>query len=422
MCEFMKRYRAITLLCVAVLLLSCLNPVRTAALESDDIQTEIETLEEKNQQLQDEVAQLEAQYNENYESIQDMVRQKHGLDQQINLLNQRIAVNNRQISAYTSQIADRQVELDAAQARLDELRAKNKDRIRAMEENRSLTYWSVLFKANSFADLLDRLNMVQEIAEADQRRMAELSQAAETVEQAQNALIAGKETLEQTKLELQQSEQALAEKRVKSDALLTELIACGDAYRLLIEEGEERVEALMQEIAEKEAAREVALQKEWEAAHPTQPEEPSYGGEENGGSSYIPESSGGWVIPCDYVYVSSVFSDGRMHPILGYVRPHNGIDLAAYWGNPVYATRSGTVTVADYQEYGAGNYVSISHGDGFSSIYMHMDSYVVSPGDYVYAGEVIGYVGTSGLSEGPHLHFGISYYGSYVNPADYMYF
>ena len=89
-------------------------------------------------------------------------------------------------------------------------------------------------------------------------------------------------------------------------------------------------------------------------------------------------------------------------------------------GTPVYATRSGTVTVADYEWDGAGNYVFINHGDGYSSVYMHMDYYIVSVGEYVSAGEVIGYVGTTGLSEGPHLHFGIAYNGAYVNPANYI--
>jgi len=423
--NMMKRTRWIALIAAAAVFLLCVNPLQAKALRSDEIQTEIDALEERNQQLQEELDQLEAQYDEAYQDVEDMVRQKHALDKQINLLNQRIDVNNRQIAAYTEQIADRQVELDQAQLRLDDLREKNKDRIRAMEENGTLSYWSVLFKASSFADLLDRLNMIQEIADADQRRIAELSQATEEVAQAQNALLEGRAVLEQTKLELEQSEADFAEKRLESDALLTELIASGEAYRLLVEEGEARVDELMQEIAQKEAERDAALQEEWEAAHPTEPEEPVEpedpgDGEDGGEEDYVPESSGGWVIPCDYVYVSSVFSDGRMHPILGYVRPHNGIDLAAYLGTPVYATRSGTVTTADYQEYGAGNYVSINHGDGFASIYMHLDSYIVYPGEYVSAGELIGYVGTSGLSEGPHLHFGISYYGTYVNPANYM--
>ena len=144
--------------------------------------------------------------------------------------------------------------------------------------------------------------------------------------------------------------------------------------------------------------------------------------ESSGGSVDTPVSDGDWVVPCSYVYVSSPFNPNRVHPILGYARPHNGIALAANLGNPVYATRSGSVTVADYEGDGAGNYVFINHGDGFSSVYMHMDYYIVGVGEYVSAGEVIGYVGTTGLSEGPHLHFGIAYNGSYVNPASYINF
>jgi len=106
--------------------------------------------------------------------------------------------------------------------------------------------------------------------------------------------------------------------------------------------------------------------------------------------------------------------------VLGYERMHNGVDMAAPAGTPIYAAKSGKVTTASYQAGGAGNYVSINHGDGFSSIYMHMTRYIVSKGQYVQAGQVIGYVGSTGISTGNHLHFGISYKGEYVNPMRYI--
>ena len=111
----------------------------------------------------------------------------------------------------------------------------------------------------------------------------------------------------------------------------------------------------------------------------------------------------------------------RTHPILGTQRMHNGIDMACSQGTPIYATRAGTVTAASYQAGGAGYYVSINHLDGFASIYMHMTNYVVSAGQSVSQGQLIGYVGSTGLSTGPHLHFGISYAGTYVNPLAYIY-
>ena len=94
--------------------------------------------------------------------------------------------------------------------------------------------------------------------------------------------------------------------------------------------------------------------------------------------------------------------------------------MAAAQGTPIYATRAGTVTTASYQAGGAGNYVSINHGDGFASIYMHMTHYVVSAGQKVSQGQLIGYVGQTGVATGNHLHFGISYNGAYVNPCNYV--
>ena len=391
-------------------------PAKVNALSSDEIQEQIDALEEQNEQIQAQIEELEQQKQDNYSEMEEVVREKSNIDEQIALLNAQIMVTEEQVSAYAVLISDKQAEFDKAQAHFEELNEKNRERIRAMEENGAVSYWSVLFKANSFSDFLDRLNMIQEIAAADKRRLEEMNQAALELSQAREELVVQKEALEQTKLGLNEAKVVLDEKRQRSNSLLADLVARGEEYQLLLDEGEALLEEKLQELAEKEVEYTEALQREWEAAHPpTLPES-------SGGSVDAPVSDGDWVVPCSYVYVSSPFNPNRVHPILGYARPHNGIDLAANLGNPVYATRSGSVTVADYEGDGAGNYVFINHGDGFSSVYMHMDYYIVGVGEYVSAGEVIGYVGTTGLSEGPHLHFGIAYNGSYVNPASYINF
>ena len=391
-------------------------PAKVNALSSDEIQEQIDALEEQNEQIQAQIEELEQQKQDNYSEMEEVVREKSNIDEQIALLNAQIMVTEEQVSAYAVLISDKQAEFDEAQAHFEELNEKNRERIRAMEENGAVSYWSVLFKANSFSDFLDRLNMIQEIAAADKRRLEEMNQAALELAQAREELVVQKEALEQTKLGLNEAKVVLDEKRQQSNSLLADLVARGEEYQLLLDEGEALLEEKLQELAEKEVEYTEALQREWEAAHPpTLPES-------SGGSVDAPVSDGDWVVPCSYVYVSSPFNPNRVHPILGYARPHNGIDLAANLGNPVYATRSGSVTVADYEGDGAGNYVFINHGDGFSSVYMHMDYYIVGVGEYVSAGEVIGYVGTTGLSEGPHLHFGIAYNGSYVNPASYINF
>ena len=98
---------------------------------------------------------------------------------------------------------------------------------------------------------------------------------------------------------------------------------------------------------------------------------------------------------------------------------HNGVDLACSSGTPIYASKSGYVTTATYH-YAYGNYVTINHMDGFSTLYGHMTYFVVSEGEYVEQGQVIGYVGSTGYSTGPHLHFTIYYDGSTVNPMNYI--
>ena len=100
---------------------------------------------------------MKGQYQANENEIEDMVNRKNSIDQQIALLHAQIDNINQQIAAYALLIADKQDELDEAQFRLDELNEKNKERIRAMEEDGNISYWSIIFKASSFSDLLDRL-------------------------------------------------------------------------------------------------------------------------------------------------------------------------------------------------------------------------------------------------------------------------
>ncbi|MBR4971455.1 MAG: M23 family metallopeptidase, partial [Oscillospiraceae bacterium] len=126
-----------------------------------------------------------------------------------------------------------------------------------------------------------------------------------------------------------------------------------------------------------------------------------------------------WYTPTKNFRVSSKFGY-RYHPISGKYSMHQGIDMAAPKNTPIFATRAGYVNTASYQEGGAGYYVSLNHGDGYRSIYMHMTRYVVKKGDYVEAGQIIGYVGSTGDSTGNHLHFGISYNGTYVDPELYI--
>ena len=322
---------------------------------------------------------------------------------------------NHQVSTYALLIADKQDELDDANYRLDDLNAKNKERLRAMEEDGALSYWAVIFKANSFSDLLDRISMVQEINAADQRRLKEISEVAQQVSTVQSELVREKADLDAVRKELDAAEVTMAEKRAEADKLLAELVARGEEFEALIDESEDLQSDLMKQIAKKEKDLKAQEYKEWLATYvPTT--KPS--GTDTTPSTQAPSSSG-WIKPLRSYTITSPFGM-RVHPISGVYKMHEGVDLSAPQGTPIYAARSGKVTTTSFQAGGAGYYVSINHGDGFSSVYMHMTHYIVKPGDYVNAGQVIGYVGSTGGSTGPHLHFGIAYNGSYVNPMNYI--
>jgi murein DD-endopeptidase MepM/ murein hydrolase activator NlpD len=401
---------------LAVVMVLGMIPSSAQAASSSEIRKQLNKLKEEKSEIAAQIKQIKGQYNANADEIDDLVSQKNAIDQEITLLHQQVDNINQQIMTYATLIADKQDELDEAEDRLADLNAKNKERIRAMEEEGKLSYWSIIFKANDFSDLLDRLDMIQEINAADQRRLKAIAEAAKQVESAQVELAGEKAELEDSRVELKEAETELSMRRAEADELLTELIAKGEEYQAMLDESEDLQSTLMKEIAQAEKDLKAAEYKEWLATYVPPTTRPS--GSDTTPSTQAPSSSG-WVKPLKSYTITSAFGM-RKHPVLGYERMHEGVDMAAPAGTPIYAAKSGKVTTASYQSGGAGYYVSINHGDGFSSIYMHMTRYIVSAGQYVNAGQVIGYVGSTGISTGNHLHFGIAYKGTYVNPMKYI--
>ena len=200
--------------------------------------------------------------------------------------------------------------------------------------------------------------------------------------------------------------------------MITELMSKQDELKAASETYDAMEEEVRQQILETQKAYEDALadeeaQREIEAARQEAASgnisRPSGGANSSGFVSPLP--AGSCYVSCAYGY--------REHPIYGYYSMHYGVDLAAGAGTPIYAVKSGTVTTATYSSVN-GYYVSISHNDGFGSLYAHMTNYVVSVGDYVNQGDIIGYVGSTGWSTGAHLHFEVFYGGANVNPMDYI--
>ena len=409
-----------------------LLPTPAAAASSSEIRKQINKLKEEKEEIKGKIAEVKEQYQQNEDEIADIIARKNVIDQEIQLLYTQIDNMNEQLAAYNILIADKQDELDVAEDRYAALSEENKIRIRTMEEEGELSYWEVLFKANSFSDLLDRLNIVEEIAASDNRRLKELSEAADVVEVAQTELVDEKAEMEEARKELDAAEAELDVKRQEADDIIQELLTKADDLVALEEEFERQEAEFLAEIAKKEEEFDAAKQAEWEAymatyvppttappAGGTTNSKPSNGTTSSGTTNQGGSSGGGgWVRPCSYTSITSPFGY-RVSPTTGASTYHQGVDLDTGTGWPVVAARAGTVTVAGWGS-AAGNYVQINHHDGFSSIYMHLSSIGVRAGQNVSAGQYIGATGSTGVSTGDHLHFGISLNGVYVNPCNYV--
>ena len=440
------------LLCLAMVLPSA---VTTNAATSTQIQNEIQALKQEEKDIQEKIDELESLRNDNLTELSAIYEQKQLIDQQISLLNQQVSNVRQQLRSLKDTIADQQEAYDNASANHAALTELYRLRIRAMEEQGSLSYWSVLFSANSFSDFLDRINMVREIAAADRMRLDTLRKAAQKVDAEKELLVSQQAQLQETADTLAANEATLAEKRSESEALLRQLMSQEAEYEALLAEQEEEQMRLAQELANKKSEFNAALYREWLASQPpvtpstptvdnTEKETKPEGGSNdnndnndnnnnnndnnnnnnnnNGNTESAPTlpTIGGWVMPVPASHILSSPFGMRMDPTTGQMRMHNGIDLACPEGTHIFAGNGGQVLQAAYSS-SMGNYVLIDHGSGYRTIYMHMTHSIVTAGQYVQAGQHIGYVGNTGASRGNHLHYGVSYNGTYINPYNFVY-
>ena len=418
-----KIVRIISIVLAAVILLSLVSTaliVMVHAASSSEIKSKLADLRAKQAEIQKQSDELEKSIAENKDQTKTLVSQKAEIDQEMEMSRQKIENLNEQIQQLNLLIAEKQTELEASVAKEEALQKQYKARLRSMEETGSVSYWSILFRASSFSDLLDRVDMIREIAESDQLMLKQLSAATQAVE-------TERADLEQQKLDLQQTEDDLAveqaeleTKRAKADTLITQMqveyASLSDEF--LAAEADEA--AVREQIKKTETDYFNALAKEQAAAAAAAAAANKTSNSNNSSaSSSGGASSGGFAFPLAYSTGVTCAYGPRVHPINGNKSFHYGVDLAAGMNTEIYATKSGTVTGATYGEAN-GYYVTINHGDGYSSIYAHMTNYVVSVGDSVKQGQLIGYVGTTGWSTGPHLHFEILYNGSNVNPMNYI--
>ena len=389
-------FRAIAaFLLVLTLFAAELTPLTFTPSASAVTQAEIDALEKEAGKLSSQKAAVEKELKSIKNEKSTLIKRKTLLDQQIALLDAEINNAEEQITQYEELIVQTQQELFAAQEQEKSQNELFRQRVRAMEERGTVSYWSVLFGSASFSELLGAFDFISEVMEADQRVIDELRVLQQEIATKQENLENALTSQEQAKASLAEKVVTLEQQRTSSTALIQEMMDNEEEYKDQLAEIEAEEERTQEEIVR--LSRELAAQQ----GDTT----PTYGG-------YI------WPVTTSKK-VSSKFGP-RNTGIKGASTNHKGIDIAGvFYTSTVYAAKSGTVIVSTYNNV-RGNYVTISHGSGNTTLYQHLSKRSVKVGDVVKQGDPIGVTGSSGVGSGPHLHFEITENGKLIDPLIYL--
>lgn len=401
------------------------------------------------QEAQEQKDVLESRKSQLEESIADLEKEKDDIVAYIEKLDKKLNELNAQVESLKDQIEDANTNLEQIKADLAEAEetAENqydtmKKRIKYMYENGSQDYVEILLSASSISDLLNRFEYINKINEYDNNLLSEYEATKTLIAQKQveqEEQIASLETMKEELTIEQEGVETLSSKKTaqlkKKKAAITSSEAKVSEYDSAIAEQEELLEQLLEaerkrqeeerKRQEEELRRQQEELKKKQEAEAQQNQNNSNSSNQNNSSSN--DSDFGSIIATDSTFrwplnVSGTITSSfgyRDAPTAGASSYHKGIDIAVPSGTAVVAAGSGTITTAAYQS-AAGNYIMVYHGNSTYTVYMHLSSIHVSVGQTVSQGEVIGYSGNTGVSTGPHLHFGVNVNGSYVNPLNYV--
>ena len=219
--------RIVCLVLAAVMLLGLISSaliIMVNAASSSEIKKELTGLRNQQAELKKERDALQAKIKENQSKTQSLVDKKSDIDQQINMTLATVDNLNKQVQQYSLLIANKQSELEASQAEEQRLNEQYKTRIRSMEETGNISYWAILFGANSFSDLLDKIDVIQEIAKADQLMLDKMKAVSEKIASERTELEQQLAELDATRDELEQQEQELEAQRAEQDVLLRDML------------------------------------------------------------------------------------------------------------------------------------------------------------------------------------------------------
>jgi len=417
---------AFRLICFALslVLLAALLPVSTVAVyyekaDYDDIKTEdLESMREQIAEYDSMLAEIKANLK-NAEKLQVTAEEKRALYLTAEALyNDQLKDLQKTKLYYDSEIEKTGKEIAEIRIEYDKMYAVFLDLLRMSYEEGTANYLEILLGAESFSDLLARIDRVgglirysdgimenlsaqQAVLDAKYEQLMKDSQAQED---AIASIEAKQEEIEAWKLE-NESDIAIIEADI--ERLTGEQGTYESLSEMLDAEFEAEIAAAIE--AENKRREEIAIQKELEEERKRQ----------EALAEAIRQQSFLWPLPVSWDYISYKYGY-RTISELGYNNKfHYGIDIPAYRGTDIYASKSGKVLIAKYHT-SYGYYVLIDHGDGYETLYAHASKLYVKAGDEVKQGQVIAAVGTTGTSTGNHLHFEVRVNGDKRDPLDYV--
>ena len=402
------RRKVTTAILTAVMLLSPVMEISASSLS--DAQKEKENLEKQLEEAQGVIDGLK----DSKADIQTKVKE---LDQQLTSISLEITNTQAQLEEKSAEITDTQSELEDAQADVASQAEAMSKRIQFMYENSGkMSYLEAFFRSGSMTEFLNQAEYIRQISEYDRDMLQQYNDSVQTVADAKEQLEQQYTELEELKAQVesqQQTVQALMDAKedeldkVKSDITVAQSDA--DAVQAEIDAQNEIIAQIQAEEARKKAEEEKRRQEAEENG--TTPD--TTPGDVYGGGAFV------WPCPSS-TRVTSDYGT-RLSPTQGASSNHKGLDIGASYGASIVAAADGTVSYAGYNN-GMGNYVMISHAGGKMTVYGHLTSLTVSSGQSVSRGQVIGYVGSTGNSTGPHLHYECRLNGVRYNPmSEYPY-
>lgn len=406
-------------------LIFCMQPVcNVQATEESNLseaQQEKKTLENDLQKAKELIDSLKG-------SKEDIQSEVEKLDKQLNEISGKVKELESQLSKKRQEIANTESALNKAKEQEKKQYRNMKKRIQFMYENGQTSYVEMLLSADSFTDFLNAVEYITQISQYDRKMLKEYQNMQVTIADTQKTLETDYASLQSLQAKVQEEKQAVAalesaKKGELNDVAddLTDAQTVAKAYEAEIQAQNEVIAQI--QAAQKRAAEQQAAQQQAQAAEENQGATDAVGENQNTAQNTTPsgngQSTGSMMWPCPSSKRVTSDYGPRTSPTNGASSNHKGIDIGAAYGADIVAADGGTVLVATYSSSG-GNYVIIDHGGGLCTVYMHASSLTVSAGQTVSKGQVIAKVGSTGISTGNHLHFGVTLNGVYVSPWGYV--